>query len=505
MLLFSAVSFSQEKKKIEILKSGYGEKDETLEANAQRLVDNVLIRHKETLMWCDTAIIYSGSSKVRAIGNIHINKGDTLHLYADNLFFDSNISIARAWDNVVLVDKTTKLYADTLDFDTENNICYYDDFGRIEDSTTTITSTIGEYFIDDNNIFFYKKVKGYNEDFTLESDTVKYNTETGKMIVNGPTTIRDSVNTLYAEEGWYNSITGETELKKNVSVYNSKQRLNAQYVKYNKVKGTGKARGSVRMEDMENRSIILGNVADYNDELQTAMVTDSAVYMTYTEKDTLYLHADTLRTTPDTIEGEKIITAHYGVRFFRTDMQGLCDSLVYFTNDSIIQLHYHPILWSENHQLSAKTIEIRQITDGPNELRLTTNSFIISKQDSGMFDQIKGKEMIGYIVDQKLKKIDVNGNGETLYYAQEKEEILGLNRLEGGKISILFKKGKIYRLIFFKSPVGELKPLLELTDADKELKGFDWKIGLRPRAKYDIFPRDEISPDDLDDNMELKK
>lgn len=505
LLLISSLSYSQEKKRIEILNSGYGESDDSLPANAQRLVDSVFIRHEKILMWCDTAIIYSGTNKVDAIGNVHINKGDTLHLYANNVFYDGDISFARAWNNVVLINNDIKLYSDTVDYDLENNICYYDDFGRIEDSTTTLTSIIGKYFLDENNIYFYKDVNGYNEDFTLKSDTVKYNTESGKMFVEGPSTIRDSANTLYAENGWYNSKTGEAELKKKAIIYNETQKLNANFIKYNKENGEGKALGSVRFEDFDNRSIILGNSADFNKTEETTVVTDSAVFITYTSTDSLFLHADTLRTVPDTIDGEKIVTAHYGVRFFRTDMQGLCDSLVYFTKDSIVQLYQKPVIWSENHQLSAEKIEMKQNSNSPDELHLTKNSFIISKQDTGQFDQIKGKEMVGYIVNRELTKIDVNGNGQTLYYAREEKEIIGINRAESSKISIRFKEGKIHQIVFIKSPEGELKPLLELTNEDKKLKDFDWKIRLRPLSKFDIFPPRKILDVDSDENLRLKK
>ncbi|HSM46231.1 MAG TPA: hypothetical protein VK872_00330, partial [Draconibacterium sp.] len=177
------------------------------------------------------------------------------------------------------------------------------------------------------------------------------------------------------------------------------------------------------------------------------------------------------------------------VRFFRTDIQGVCDSLVYFTRDSIIQLHNFPVLWSEIHQLSAELIEIKQFENAPDELHLTRNSFIISKQDSNMFDQIKGKNMIGYIINKELNNIQVNGNGQSLYYAREKDEIIGLNRAESSKISIRFREGKVYTISFLTAPEGELKPLLDLKEEDKKLKGFDWKIYLRPLSKYDIFER----------------
>jgi len=497
LVFISALSYSQDRKRVDIIRAGSLVANESIASNAQRLIDSVLISHKNILMWCDSAYTYTGTNRVDAFGRVHIKQDDTLHLYANKVFYDGDISFARAWGDVKLVNKSTTIYTDTLDYDLAKNISYYDDNGKIVDSTTTITSVIGKYFINDDLLNLYKNVVVVNEKYTLHSDTVGYHTETGKITINGPTTIRDSANTLYAENGWYDSNTGEAELLKKPIISNETQNIAANYIRYNKEKKSGKAIGSVRMTDLENRSIITGNLADYNDQLETAMVTDSAVYMNYDENDTLYLHADTLRTFPDTVPDEKVIFAFHKVRFFRTDLQGVCDSMVYFTKDSIIQLHKSPILWSEIHQLSAELIEMKQFSDAPDELHLSRNSFIISKQDTNMYDQIKGKEMIGYIVNKKLNNIEVNGNGQTLYYAREKEEIIGLNRAESSKISIRFKEGKINTISFLSAPEGELKPLAELKAEDKQLKGFDWKIELRPVSKNDIFNRPVISEPEL--------
>lgn len=494
LFLLPALSFSQERKMIEILRAGSLQSNERIAANAQRLIDTVLIRHKNILVWCDSAYTYTGTNRVDAFGNVHIQQDDTLHLYARTVKYDGDRSFARAWGNVRLVNKSITVYSDTLDYDLEANTSYYDDSGKIVDSTTTITSVIGKYFIDQDLLYFYTDVVGVNKDFTLESDTVNYNTETGRINIQGPTTIRDTANTLYAEGGWYDSETGEAELLKKPLISNKTQNIAANYIKYNKENKSGTALGKVKIQDAENNSIILGEVAEYNDSLQTALVTDSAVYINYAKNDSLFLHADTLRTVPDTIEGEKIIFAYYGVRFFRTDVQGICDSMVYYTRDSVIQLHNNPVIWSDIHQLSADLIEMQQFADAPDELHLTKNSFIISKQDSGRFDQIKGKEMVGYIVNKKLNKIDVNGSGQTLYYAREENRIIGLNRSESSKIGINFKDGKIFRISFLNAPEGELKPLFELKEEDKKLKDFNWRINLRPLSRYDIFEQETIPP-----------
>ncbi|MDD4108684.1 MAG: OstA-like protein [Prolixibacteraceae bacterium] len=472
---------------MEIEQADYLEADENIASNAQRLIGNVRIRHQDVLMWCDSAYTYTGTNRVDAFGNVHINQGDTVDLFAQKIYYDGDINFARATHNVKLINKTTTLYSDTLDYDIETNIGYYDTNGKIIDSTNTLTSLIGKYLIDEDLIYFYENVRAYNDDYTLENDTLIYNTVSGRLIIQGPTNIRDSSYTLYAEDGWYNSKSGEAELTKNPLIYNETQQLEARYIKYNEEDGRGRASGAVRMEDFENKVIITGNTADYLEKMEMALVTDSALLMMHSEEDTLYLHADTLRTLPDTIDGEKIVLAYYGTRFYRLDIQGVCDSLVYFTKDSLVQLFSNPTLWSNIHQLSADMITMKQNTGAPDEIYLNNNSFIISKLDSGRFDQIKGREMYGYVIDNKLSRIEVDGNGQTLYYAREDSTIIGLNRAESSKISIQFKEDKVYRIAFRQSPQGNLKPLFEISEEEKLLSGFKWKVNLRPLSKSDVF------------------
>ena len=161
---------------------------------------------------------------------MHINQNDTLHLYANKIYYNGDRSFARAIKNVRLVNKSKTIESDTLDYDLAADIGYYDDFGKIIDSTNVLTSEIGKYFINQDLVHFYNNVEGYSDNYTLESDTLHYNTETGRIFIIGATTIRDSANTLYAEEGWYDSKTGEAELTQNPVVSNDKQHLKSNYI-----------------------------------------------------------------------------------------------------------------------------------------------------------------------------------------------------------------------------------------------------------------------------------
>ena len=491
VLVFTVFSASaQEKKRVEILQAGSLVQSEEI-ANAQRLLNDVIIKHEGILMYCDSAYTYEGTNRVDAFGHVHINQADTLHLYAEKVFYDGDRNYAQAIHHVKFVNKGATLYTDTLDYDMEQNIAYYNCGGTIVDSTNTLMSNIGKYYLDEDMAHFTDSVVGLSEKYTLNSEDVQYNTKTKIIYFIGPTTIRDSSNTLYAKDGWYDTNTGAADLRMEPYIYNDTQLIKARQIIYDKESGDGKAIGNAHVEDYENHTIVEGNDITYNDKTEMAIVTDSAVFISYNDTDSLYLHADTLRTIPDTVDDEKVIKAYYGVRFYRSDVQGICDSLAYFTKDSLVQLFVNPVLWSEVHQLSADRIELRQHINAPDEMYLYQNSFIIAEQDSGRFDQIKGKNMTGYVVNGELNHIDVDGNGQTLYYAREKNEVIGINRAESSNITIRFKEGRINKIIFQKKPEGDLKPLLNIGENEKFLSNFNWQGAERPKNKEDIFRKPE--------------
>lgn len=480
--------FSQEKEKLEIVRAGSLKKAEKI-PDAKQLVEDVVLKQKSKniLIYCDSALFYETKNRADLFGHVHINRADTIHLYAQKAYYDGNSNFAQAIKNVRLQKRETTLYTDTLDYDLNMNVGYYNCSGKIVDSTNILTSKIGKYFVDQNTANFIDSVVGYNDKYIINSENLKYNTLTKIISFSDSTTIRDSANTLYAEKGWYNTQTGEADLKSNPKVYNETQILIADHIKYNKANGNGQAIGNAHIEDFSNKAIVKGNKVLYNKPMDIITATDSAVFISYNDIDSLFLHADTLQSIPDTIEGEKIIKAFYGVRFFRTDLQGVCDSLTYHTTDSLIELSHNPVIWNTQHQIFADYIKMIQHSDAPDEMHIMKNSFIISQEDSGRFNQIKGKNMYGYIIDNKLDHVDVDGNGQTLYYAYDKGAILGLNHAESSKIAIRLSEGKVNTIVFKTQPTAKLIPVEKLQENEKTLAGFDWKAWLRPMSKNDIY------------------
>ncbi len=159
--------------------------------------------------------------------------------------------------------------------------------------------------------------------------------------------------------------------------------------------------------------------------------------------------------------------------------------MVYNFQDSVISMYTEPILWSEGSQMTSKKVEVHIKNEKIDFFKLINTAFIVSQEDTSRYNQIRGKEMIGYISNNKLHKIDVFGNGQTIYFTKDKEEIVGVNFSESSDIIIYMKNGQVSRINMIKQPTGTLYPLGDLKET--KLKGFQWLEDLRPKSKMEIF------------------
>ena len=462
--------------------------DEQFIKGAQRLVGNVVLIHKETIMKCDSAWKYTNTNVVDAFGHVHIISRDTINLWADFIKYNGDNELAKARKNVTLTDPELTLTTDSLDFDLNQEIGYYNYGGKIVDSANVLTSQVGRYYTKLNEVFFTKDVKLVNEEYTIDTDTMKYNTNTEIVTFEGETTILGDSTYVYSTNGWFNTQTNELELNENSTIRRGDTQIQAKYIFYNDNTGDGDAHGNVIINDYANKMIVLGNKAEYDDFEKYALVTDSAMWIQYYENDSLFLHADTLYTMPDTAaEGQKLLITYHHARFYRTDIQGACDSLIYFTRDSTIQLYNDPVLWSLENQMTADFIEFINKSEPPNEVYLTNNSFIIQEMDTSKYNQIKGKNMVGLINGESLYRVDVNGNGQSIYYPADEKGFIGVNKAESSNIILYLAENQIKRITFVGSPVGVMNPLLEVVPADTQLPGFNWRADERPVNQFDVY------------------
>ncbi|MCL3780515.1 organic solvent tolerance protein OstA [Prolixibacteraceae bacterium JC049] len=459
----------------------------------RKLINNVWLIHDSVDMHCDSAYFSQEKNTFEGFGKVHAEQGDTVHMYGQYVKYTGDNKKAKIRRKVKLINPQLTLTTDSLDFDYATNVGAYDYGAEIVDTANVLTSRVGRYFVSENLFLFSDSVKLVNDDFTMYSDTLKYNTETGVVFIVGKTRIVSEEGTLLARGGWYDTRTGLAKLTKDAELHKGDQVLKGDSILYDKEGGVGKAFGNVCLNDAKNQSTIYGRKAVYHRNLEKAMVTDSALYVQVAENDTLFLHADTLRASADTIPDERIIRAYNNVRFFRTDFQGKCDSLVYESRDSVMSMFYEPILWAQGNELKSEFMKVVPHKGEAYRAYLKRKSFVIAQEDSAMFNQIKGREMIAYINNRNLYKVNVNGNAQSVYYFRDGETkdapVLGLNKVECSSILMHFKDRRVVRITSVNTPESIMIPLEQLNAGDKELRDFHWNPELRPINRYDVFRR----------------
>jgi lipopolysaccharide export system protein LptA len=454
--------------------------------NVHVLIGDVMFTHETAVMYCDTAFRYTTEKKIEAVGNIHIIQNDTLHLYGKELIYNENTGIAQVRNNVKLINKDVTLTTDFLDYDRVNNFAHYFNDGEIINNDNTLTSKLGYYYPDSEQFFYKDSVVFKNPKYTMYSDTLIYNTESKISQIEGPTYIISDSNTIYAEAGYYDTQLDIAELKQNAYI-SGKQFLKGDTIYYDRNSGVGEVFSNMELHDTTNNIIITGDYGFYNEKSKEALATQRAMLMQIYQADTLFMHADTLEALPIDNENDKLIKAYRKVQYFRSDIQGRCDSMIFDSRDTTNTFFYDPIMWSLGNQLIADEIKMHTKNEVLDKVKLTDRAFIISEEDTGKYNQIKGKIMTGYIRNNEIHKIDVDGNAQTVYFPKDRENIIGVNRAECSNMTIYMKERQVDKIIMRVQPTGNMNPPYLVPDEEQRLSGFYWLDAFRPKKKEDIF------------------
>ena len=416
----------------------------TAELAKERLIGDVILRHENTRFYCDSAYMSKTGNGFEAFGNVHINVNDSLDVYSDRLFYDGNTKIAELFENVKLVDKETVLTTEHLVYNRNTHIAFYDDDGTIVNQENTLTSKRGFYNTDSKIFYFRKDVILINPDSETYSDTLVYNTINETAYFYGPTIIRGKESTIYTEEGWYNTQTDFSKLTKRPTISSSEQTISADSILYNNATSFGKAFGMVEIVDTLHQVIIKGKYGEMWDDKGKSFITDSALAITYDDRDSMFIHADTMWMNFDKNRDAKSMLAYYNVRFYREDMQGKCDSLAYSMADSTIRLYIDPVLWSGPNQLTADSINLAVVNNQVDSLIMYNTSFIVSRDSTDTYNQIRGKDMVGYFYENELVRIRVDGNAQTIYFIREDDGyLMGINLAESSSMIIRFEDNDV--------------------------------------------------------------
>ena len=460
-------------------------------SDAQILVGDVSFRHDSIYMYCDSACFYEKTNSLEAFHNVKFVQGDTLFLYGDYLFYDGNTQLAQVRNNVRMENRTTTLTTDSLNYDRIANLGYFFDGGTLMDEENVLTSDWGEYSPATKMSVFNYEVKLVNPQFTLTSDTLRYNTDTKIASIVGPSDIDSDENHIYSELGFYYTQQGQAELLERSVLTNNGKRMTGDSLFYDRNRGIGEAFRNVELVDTINKNMLTGDYCFYNQLTGYAFATDRAMATDFSQGDSLFIHADTLQLYTYHMNTDSVYRearAYHKVRFYRTDLQGVCDSLVFSSKDSCLTLYHDPILWNGNQQLLGEEIMVYMNDSTIDWAHIQNQALSVERLDSLNYNQVSGKDMKAYFEGGEMKQVDVIGTVRLVYYPMEKDStLLGMNYSETSQLSLFLENRKLKKMSMSPKANGTLYPMTQIPPAKMKLDNFVWFDYVRPLSKEDIF------------------
>lgn len=470
--------------------------DERISSEFQMVTGNVMFRKGGMFMYCDSANFYEGSSSLQAFGNVRMEQGDTLFVYADELDYKGETEFATFYGDggspVRLINKDVTLTTYVFYYDIAANLGYYDNEGKITDAENQLTSGYGEYNPDTKEAEFREHVVLQDipgEDFKMTTEVLRYNTDTHIANIVSPSVIVTDSATVYSSNGWFDTEAEVSELyDRSLVVTTRGNTLTGDTIFYDHPAGFGQAWGGMVLTDSIRQAAIEGDYGFYYEANDSSFATGRARILEYSRKDTLYLHGDTVRTYLLREDSTHVMTAYPRVRFWRIDVQGLCDSLSFMERDSIMYMHRHPIVWNEQRQVFGKVINVHFNDSTADWAKLPDFGFLAEHVDEEFYNQLSGKEMIAQFENGTLRQLDVNGNVEVISLPEENDSTYNkIVNSESSFLKGLFKDGKLERMMMWPEVTGTVTPLYLAKKSIYYLPSFQWYDALRPKDKDDIF------------------
>ena len=461
-------------------------------AGAQILNGNVAFLHKGALLTCDSAYFYQESNSFKAFGHVKMRQGDTLSLTSDYAFYDGDNQMAEARHNVLLRHRGTKLYTDSLNYDRLYNIGYFFEGGKMVDRNNVLVSDWGEYDTETRKAVFNYNVNLRNPKFTLTTDTLHYDTRTSLANIVGPSVIRSKESVIHTSDGYYNTNTGRARLYGRSTMSNKGKEITGDSLFYDEKRGISQGYRNVIYKDTQKKNELHCNYLWYNEKNGFAFATENPVMMEYSQKDTLFVHSDTIKVITYHLNTDSVYrTAHcYNkVRAFRNDVQAVCDSLVYNTKDSCMTMYRDPIAWSGDRQLLGEEIQVFMKDSTIDRAHIINQALTAELMpDKDHYQQLSSKEMFAYFTKGQITQTEAIGNVRSIYYPVDDKDstLMGLVYIETDTMKMFMRDRQLQKIWTSKTD-GTWYPMTQIPPERYKLDGFTWFDYIRPINKDDIY------------------
>lgn len=476
-----------------------------LNPDVQIVKGHVAFTHKGARLNCDSAYFYQGTNSMRAFGHVRFRQGDTLSLTCDRAWYNGEEQMLEARQNVVLKHRKQTLYTDSLNYDRLYEYAYFFNGGRLIDGKTKLSSDWGEYHTATRTARFNLDVQLKTPKNWISTDTLYYDTRKSRAHVVGmyttdkgrgkemPSIIRGKDNTITTTDGYFNTAKDEAELYGRSTVVNKEKTITADTLYYNSVTGKNRGKGRVIFVDDKNLQKITCEKMEYNEKIGRGYATKNLLVMDYSRKDTLYMHADTMRIETFNINTDSVfrkVHCYNKVRTYRVDIQSVCDSLVFNSKDSCLTMYRDPIIWNAGRQLLGEVVKVFMNDSTVREAHVLGQALSVEQlPDSTYYNQVSSKDMYAYFVNGQMRRSDAVRNVRSIYFPIDSKDstLIGLNYVETDTMKMYMSPNRQLERIWMPKAQGTLYPMSQIPPTRYKLDVFAWFDYMRPKDKDDVF------------------
>lgn len=492
---------------------------------------NVQFTKGGMVMKCDSAHFFPETESFDAFGNISMEQGDTLFIYSDILNYHAPERIAYLFADpgkkVKMINRDVTLETDEFTYDMAIEVGYYTTGGVLYDSQNRLVSREGEYIPSTKDANFYLDVHltslGKSDTLVIFSDSLFYNTTSHIAKLNSPSEIINKRGVIYTSDGLYDTDLDTAALYLRSLVHSPEGRdLTADTIYYDRIAGIGECFGNMIMTDSARQASIQAEYGFFNQATDSVYATGRLLIKEYSQGDTLYLHgrqlnayritdsvaipgvpADSVAGTPEIPASVRIDTTNVAdiwprVRFFRSDMQGVCDSMRATSVDTTLRMYRHPVVWSEERQIFGNLIELHMNDSTIDEARLPEYGFTSQRIYGEYYDQLAGKEMVAKFDNGELKRLDISGNVELIMYPEEADSTINkMVTAQSSFMTALFSGQTTDLIKMWPETSGTATPLFLMRRSMLYLPKFKLFNGIRPLSPKDVM----IVPKAMEDLM----
>ncbi len=460
--------------------------------DAQIVKGKVSFLHQGAHLTCDSAYFYQNSNSVKAFGHVHFRQGDTLSLVCERAEYDGLMQMMHARKNVVLHHRHQVLRTDSLDYDRLYNMANFFEGGTLIDGKDRLVSDWGEYHTETREAKFVYNVKLRSGKDLVTTDTLYYDVNKSKAHMVGPSKIISGASVVHTQDGYYNTKNDQAQLFGRSMLEDKGKTITGDSLYYVK-DGMSTGRGNVVYVDKNNRNSLTCNYLKYNEKTGYGFATQNPVAIDYSLKDTLWVHSDTMKIYTFNINTDSVyrkVHAYSKVRAFRNDVQAVCDSLVFNSQDSCMTMYRDPIVWNGNRQLLGERIKVFMNDSTIRFAHVIGQALSIEQMpDKEHYNQVTSKEMMAYFQNGEMNKAESVGNVQTVYYLTNDKDssLVGLNYMETDTLRMFMAPQRMLEKIWASKSTGTFYPMTQIPPAKYKLPNFAWFDYIRPLDKDDIF------------------